>query len=114
MSPDELGFRSASVVSPRSRARVPRSTGGRIGSIAELLEADLAGAASIGEAPTNVAAWTDASMAWLVSSQRPLGDRVGPARISSSDVDRLRPMRSTFDRIDSTFGGAHARNAHVQ
>ncbi|MHA6629137.1 XRE family transcriptional regulator [Pseudonocardia sichuanensis] len=114
VSPDELGFRSASVVSPDLGLVYPDQPEDGIGSIAELLEADLAGAPAVGAAPTNVAAWTDASMAWLVSSQRPLGEGTGPARISSSDVDRLRIMRSTFDRIDSTFGGAHARTALVQ
>jgi hypothetical protein len=41
-------------------------------------------------------------------------DADGPRRIGRPDVDRLRAMRLTFDRLDSMFGGAHARDALVQ
>ena len=65
-------------------------------------------------APPNMAAWNDAAMAWLVGAQHPLAKNGGPARIGLADVDRLRTIRVTFDRLDSTYGGAHARNALVQ
>ena len=53
-------------------------------------------------------------MAWLVGSQHALDGNGGPARIGLPDVERLRAMRHTFDRLDSTFGGAHARSALIQ
>ena len=62
----------------------------------------------------NVAAWNDASLTWLVSTRPRLSDAVGPRRIGRPDVDRLRAMRLIFDRLDSMFGGAHARDALVQ
>ena len=65
-------------------------------------------------APPNMAAWNDAAMAWLVGAQHPIAENGGPRRIGLADVDRLRTMRVTFDRLDSTYGGAHARNALVQ
>ncbi|MCW2899247.1 MAG: regulator [Streptosporangiaceae bacterium] len=114
ISPDELGFRSALSVSPDLGLAYPYRPDDGVGSVAELLDADLAGVAAIGNAPANVAAWHDASMAWLVGSQEQLGSGSGPKKVGASDVERLRVMRSTFDRLDSTFGGAHARNALVQ
>jgi len=114
ISPDELGFRSTlSITSDLGLAYPDRPDDG-VGNVAELLEADLSGTAVIGDAPANVAAWNDASVAWLVGAQQPIGAGSGPTRVGASDVERLRTMRSTFDRLDSTFGGAHARNALVQ
>jgi tetratricopeptide (TPR) repeat protein len=83
--------------------------------VTQLFDGDLAGSTQLIEAPANVAAWNEASIEWLVGSQQPISaESAGPARIGASDVDRLRVMRQTFDRLDSTFGGAHARNALVQ
>lgn len=114
VSPDELGFRSTLSISPDLGLAYPYRPDDGVGSVAELLEADLTGTAIIGDAPANVAAWHDASMAWLVGAQEQLGAGSGPTKVGASDVKRLRVMRSTFDRLDSTFGGAHARNALVQ
>ncbi|GAA2570357.1 XRE family transcriptional regulator [Pseudonocardia hydrocarbonoxydans] len=114
ISPDELGFRSMLSVSPDVGLAYPYRPDDGVNSVAELLEADLAGTAALSNAPANVGAWHDASMAWLVDAQQRLGSGSGPKRVGASDVERLRTMRSTFDRIDSTFGGAHARNALVQ
>lgn len=114
VSPDELGFRSTLAVSPDVGLAYPYRPDDGVSSVAELLEADLAGTAALSNAPANVGAWHDASMAWLVDAQQQLGSGSGPKKIGASDVERLRTMRSTFDRIDSTFGGAHARNALVQ
>ncbi|OLT11293.1 hypothetical protein BJF78_27315 [Pseudonocardia sp. CNS-139] len=54
-------------------------------------------------------------MAWLVGAlQKPTDTETGPGRIGLGDVRRLRSMRQTFDRLDSTFGGGHARTALIQ
>lgn len=114
VTPDELGFRSPKSISPDLGLSYPGQPDDGIGSVAELLEADLSGTASLTDAPTNVAAWSEASVAWLVGAQKLLAGGSGPRKIGRPDVDRLRTMRSTFDRLDSTFGGAHARHALVQ
>jgi tetratricopeptide (TPR) repeat protein len=114
VSPDELGFRSPLTISPDLGLSYPDRPEDGIGTVVELLEADLAGAAVIGESSASVAAWNEASVAWLVGAQRSMGSGTGPAKIGARDVERLRTMRATFDRLDSTFGGAHAPNALVQ
>lgn len=111
---DELGFRASNTISPDAGLAYPESPEAGIGSVAQLFQGDLESSASLIEAPANVAAWNEASVAWLVGSQRPISDGTGPSRIGTSDVARLRAMRQTFDRLDSTYGGAHARNALVQ
>lgn len=111
---DELGFQSAATVRPDLGLAYPDRPEDGVTAVAELFEADLADVSAIERAPANVAAWNDASVAWLVGSQRPPTNGQGPGKIGAPDVDRLRTMRDTFDRLDSTFGGAHARNALVQ
>lgn len=114
VSVDELGFRSSPSISVETGLLYPENPDDGIGTIAELLEADLSGMALVKESPTNVAAWSEASVAWLVGAQKQLSGGSGPRKIGESDVERLRTMRGTFDRLDSTYGGAHARNALVQ
>lgn len=112
---DELGFRSSSVVSPDAGLGYPDSPDDGVGVVAQLLDADLSAVPVLLQAPPHVGAWNEASVAWLVGAQRPLeASGPGPARVGRSDVERLRTMRQTFDRLDSTFGGAHARKALVQ
>ncbi|WP_139319304.1 hypothetical protein [Pseudonocardia sp. Ae706_Ps2] len=112
---DELGFRRPTTADPQAGLAYPGSAEDGVVATAQLLDADLASAPVVLGAPTNVAAWNEASVSWLVGSQPPVGDRAeGPSRIGLSDVQRLRTMRETFDRLDSTFGGAHARNSLVQ
>ncbi|MCH6165161.1 XRE family transcriptional regulator [Pseudonocardia alaniniphila] len=110
---DELGFRIDSTVSPDVGLTYPEQPEEGVASIADLLGADLSGN-SVAESSTNIAAWNDASVAWLVRSQKPLAELPGPATVGAADVVRLRAMRQTFDRLDNMFGGAHARNALVQ
>lgn len=112
---DELGFRRPTTADPQAGLAYPGSAEDGVVATAQLLDADLASAPVVLGAPTNVAAWNEASVSWVVGSQPPVGDRAkGPSRIGLSDVQRLRTMRETFDRLDSTFGGAHARNSLVQ
>ena len=111
---DELGFQKAGSVSPDAGLAYPEHPEDSVGSVEQLFDADLASATALTQAPLNVAAWNDAAMAWLVGSQHALDGNGGPVRIGLPDVERLRAMRHTFDRLDSTFGGAHARSALIQ
>lgn len=112
---DELGFSAPTAVDPQAGLAYPGTADDGVLAVAQLFEADLASAPSVIGAPTNIAAWNEASVSWLVGAQPSIGDRPeGPSRIGLSDVQRLRTMRETFDRLDSTFGGAHARNSLVQ
>ncbi|ANY08029.1 regulator [Pseudonocardia sp. HH130630-07] len=114
VSPDELGFRITLTISPDVGLSYPANPEDGVTAVAQLLEGDLSGTSQLVDAGENVAAWNDASLAWLVGSQRALTGSDGAIRIGASDVDRLRAMRHTFDRLDSMFGGVHARAALVQ
>ena len=114
VSLDELGFRAAVTVSPDVGLAYPSAADDGTTAVVELLEADLAGVTLLSDTAANVAAWNDASLTWLVSTRPRLSDADGLCRIGQPDVDRLRAMRLTFDRLDSMFGGAHARDALVQ
>ena len=111
---DELGYQTASSISPDAGLAYPEDPEDSAGSVAQLFDGDLANSSALVQAPLNVAAWNDAAMAWLVGSQHSLDENGGPSRIGVPDVERLRAMRHSFDRLDSTFGGAHARSALVQ
>jgi tetratricopeptide (TPR) repeat protein len=111
---DELGFDAESTVNPDVGLGYPTDPEHGITHVAELLRADAADVAAIVESSYNVAAWNESSIAWLVGEQRRPTSSEGPARVGASDVRRLRAMRDSFDRIDNTFGGAHARQALVR
>ncbi|OLL76243.1 regulatory protein [Pseudonocardia sp. Ae168_Ps1] len=114
VAPDELGFRSTAGVSPDIGLRYPTGPEDGVTTTAQLLDADLSGFIQLTSAGANFAAWNDASLSWLVGSRQSLDRPDDTRRIGSSDVDRLRAVRRTFDHLDGTFGGAHARAALVQ
>lgn len=113
VEPDELGFRV-----PGDAMNVGLAYPDRpeecVTTVAQLLDADL-DLPGLGEnvAP-NVAAWNDASLAWLVGAQRRFGEGTVSAATGLSDVERLRSMRLMFDRLDNQYGGAHARRSLVE
>jgi tetratricopeptide (TPR) repeat protein len=113
VSPDELGFRADTIPADTGLA-YPDSPGSSVEAVAQLFQADLAEVTPIVEAPANVAAWNEAAMAWLVGDRLSPTDVAGSRSIGGTDVERIRAMRHTFDRLDSTYGGAHARSALVQ
>lgn len=114
VGPDELGF----VVSDREVASVgliyPSRPGQAVTSLAQLLDADLDGRHELVDARPDRALWHDASLAWLVGTQRKLDVAAASPRIGSSDVERLQVTRAMFDRLDDRFGGEHARRPLVQ
>lgn len=114
VSLDELGFRPTRTFTVETGLAYPDQPEDGVSAAAELFTADLDEVAILSQAPPHVGAWNDAAMAWLVGSQRDLSAIAGPETIGASDVVRLRAMRVTFDQLDSTFGGSHARNALIQ
>lgn len=109
---DELGFAVPDTTSSDLGLAYPDRPETGVSTVVELLVADLADASALRRAPTNSSAWNDASLAWLVSSQKPFGE-AKPGKVGPADVERLRAMRMTFDRLDGSFGGDHARGALV-
>ena len=101
VSLDELGFRvTSSLCLPTSDWPIPIRPDDGVTAVAELLEADLAGATMLKDAITNVAAWNDASLAWLVGAQHPsdrhrqqIQDQQVRRRSTTSDAVDVRPTR---------------------
>ena len=82
--------------------------------IARLWRADLDNAGLI-EARLEPAAWTDASLGWLVDpGQRPDSENTSGVRIGLADVVRFRATVEMFGQLDDRFGGGHGRQALIQ
>lgn len=114
VSLDELGFRLVDTYSLDIGLTYPDRPEDGVSSIADLLDADLTHGGALARTTTNVGAWNEATTAWLVESQKPLAEIPAPSKVSKTDIVKLRAVRQMFDRLDSTFGGAHARQALVQ
>ncbi len=114
VAPDDLGFAVDRATSPDVGLDYPDEPAAGVTSVAQLFDADLAEDPGVEHAPPNSDAWNAASLGWLVGSQQPVHDLGRGGRVGLADVARLRTMRGTFDRLDSMFGGGHARNALVQ
>lgn len=114
LAPDELGFSAVPTVSPDLGLSFPAHPEQGVQTVAEILQADLAETEAVLGSPYNVSAWNESAIAWLVGGRQAASVTRAPGRVGASDVARLRSMRDTFDRVDNSFGGAHARQALVR
>ena len=99
----------------RRRPRLPANAGGQRGSVAQLFDADLAGASTLlaRTTATSPPGTTPRWRGWSAPntrSPRTVARAASGCRTSTGSA----PCGVTFDRLDSTFGGAHARDALVQ
>ena len=109
----------AAEVGYTERAKIPTDVGltypedakTAIDQVALLMDADLAEENAMGMVSTNVSAWIEASLSWLVGRPLPLPSGTDQSRVTAADVRRLRSTRDVFDRLDNQFGGGHARRA---
>ncbi|WP_433503223.1 XRE family transcriptional regulator [Pseudonocardia halophobica] len=108
--PDEVGFAGASV-SPDVGLSYPDDVADSASTLATLLQADLDQAGSVVASPVNPAAWSDASLSWLVGARSARDE--GPGTVGASDVERIRQTRLTFAMLDNRFGGGHTRRALI-
>ena len=80
-----------------------------------LWNADLAGVTTIHAASVTAAAWTDATLSWLVrSGPEKLVEREHAPRVGRADIAAIRATIAAFSSLDNDFGGGHARRALVQ
>ncbi|WP_214364971.1 XRE family transcriptional regulator [Pseudonocardia sp. H11422] len=108
--PDEVGFAGASI-SPDVGLTYPDGVAESASTLATLLQADLDQAGSVVASPVSPAAWSDASLSWLVGARSSSDD--WPGTVGASDVERIRQTRLTFAMLDNRFGGGHTRRALV-
>jgi tetratricopeptide (TPR) repeat protein len=115
VTPADAGLVRRPVVDPAAGLSYVDSAEGAVEILADLWLADLNDVSVVVSAPTNGAAWAEASLAWLVRSGRDeFGGRGGGAAVGVADVEALRATTQTFAAMDNRFGGRHARHALVQ
>lgn len=111
---DEIGFGTAGTVPSDLGLTYPESVSKSIDTLATLWNADLEDVRSVQAANEHVAAWSDASLAWLVSPDHAPQDRATGWKVGLADVQRITTTSELFDRLDGQFGGAHARRSLIQ
>jgi hypothetical protein len=80
-----------------------------------LWRADLEDLTAVTGTPVNNAAWTEATLSWLVrSGPDQLAERTHGRKVSKAEVAALRATVEAFARLDNHFGGDHARQALIQ
>jgi hypothetical protein len=115
VSVNELGFSTTNTASPDLGLTYPENTSQVIEVVGELWQADLDEVRSIHSANLNVGAWNEASLSWLVSSDSGAPAReIAGRKVGSSDVKRVRTTSELFDRLDSQYGGGHARRSLIE
>ena len=85
--------------------------------VSVLWRADLDDPAVLERGLITPAAWSDASLRWLVAPSVIPGDsddRPGGARVGLGDVQRFRDTVAMFRELDDRFGGGHARDALIR
>lgn len=111
---DEIGFGKAKNVSAGLGLSYPDKASDGIAAVTDLWQADLAGVPTLLTAPTNVGAWNDASLSWLVSARHDEAQSTGSRRVGLGDIAGIRSTTDMFDHLDGQHGGGHARSALIQ
>jgi hypothetical protein len=87
------------------------------GNVSMLWRADLADQSVLERGLVTPAAWTDASLRWLVDPASGPGtgaDVLGGVRAGMGDIERFRATVEMFAQLDDRFGGGHARQPLIQ
>jgi transcriptional regulator with XRE-family HTH domain len=84
--------------------------------VSVLWRADLADQAVLDRGLVNPAAWSEASLRWLVAPAASSGggELPGGVRVGMGDVERFRATVEMFQQLDDRFGGGHARDALIR
>lgn len=113
--PADIGLPDPTPVSPELGITYPDEPQQAIEALATLWKADIEGVSSVIDAPTSNAAWSEASLSWLVRPRRDeTGVREPGRRAGIADIEAIRATTATFDHLDNRFGGRHARHALLQ
>jgi hypothetical protein len=82
-----------------------------------LWQADLSDQQVVERGLITPAAWSEASLRWLVAPAAvpgDAGDVPGGVRVGMGDVERFRDTVGMFRELDDRFGGGHARDALIR
>jgi tetratricopeptide (TPR) repeat protein len=116
VTPADIGMATASaLLSPSLGLEYPETLGAGAESIVRLLHADLEESSLVVKGQIDSAAWSNASLRWLVNPDiLDAGmSSTGPS-IGQSDIDRFRTTVDLFVQLDNRFGGGHARQSVIQ
>lgn len=110
---DDIGMGDAAVSAVQPElgldfADKPESTAK---TVADLWRADLADAETLVRALPDSAAWSTASLRWIVAPPDGELTRAGNQAVGAPDVDMVRSTADAFSILDGKFGGGHARRA---
>src|SRR4051812_40916364 len=107
--PDEVGFGQSREVPADLGLTYPEKAAEGLTVVADLWQADIAGASTLLTAPADVGAWNDASLSWLVSARYDATSSTGSRRVGPADIAGIRSTVEMFDHLDGQHGGGHAR-----
>ncbi|WP_329597357.1 hypothetical protein OIE43_13485 [Streptomyces pseudovenezuelae] len=82
--------------------------------VSDLWRADLADAQALVRAQPDSAAWSAASLRWIVAPPDGELARTGNRTVGAVDVEMIRSTADAFSMLDGKFGGGHARRALIQ
>jgi transcriptional regulator with XRE-family HTH domain len=102
---------------PDAGLEYPGTTAQAAENVSALWQADLSDQQVLQRGLITPAAWTEASLRWLVAPAAvPAsdGEVPGGVRVGMGDVERFRDTVAMFRDLDDRFGGGHARDALIQ
>ncbi|MGX1490333.1 hypothetical protein [Streptomyces tendae] len=113
---DDIGMSDAAISAIQPElgldfAHKPESTAK---TVADLWRADLADAETLVRTLPDSAAWSAASLRWIVAPPDGELTRAGNRAVGAVDVDMVRSTADAFSMLDGKFGGGHARRALIQ
>ncbi|WP_344917010.1 hypothetical protein [Streptosporangium oxazolinicum] len=89
----------------------PETLAEGVETVMQLWQADLDEASVVLNGQIRARAWSDASLAWLLTM--PLSADEKEARIGEADIARFRVTVDLFAQMDNRFGGEHARRSFI-
>ncbi|MBA8825319.1 hypothetical protein FHX42_002670 [Saccharopolyspora lacisalsi] len=112
---EEVGFGDSSPLPADLGLQYPETAEESVAVVSRLWRADLHDAEALVTAGTNVAAWNEASLNWLVGTPSGL---ITPSsasrRVGLADIERIRTTTDLFGQLDNQYGGGHARHSLIQ
>lgn len=111
----ELGFGRSERLPADLGLHYPDAPDDGVSTLARLWQADLDQLRALLGAPANAAAWNEAALSWVVSPNvdtklTSKGDR----QVGAVDIARLQATTGLFERLDSQYGGGHARSSLIE
>jgi tetratricopeptide (TPR) repeat protein len=112
---DELGFSQHHRLPADIGLQYPDTPVNGIATVTQLWQADLDQTHALLTVPPNAAAWNEAALTWMVTSDaEPLPQLNGGRKVGATDVSRVRATIELFERLDAQYGGGHARTSLVK